>query len=161
MRRKKIGFDTLFIVLGTCLLVGLGAVILYNFFNDSRLIRSNPVVEQATATVTYSPTSADSPSPTTTPTVAQAKIRVQVINYTGITGLAEATKTTLESAGFEVSCGNETSLKAVKSSVSEKPEVNAFSQISKILNMPVRSATHSESSARFDVIVILGDDYRP
>ncbi|WP_010248335.1 LytR C-terminal domain-containing protein [Acetivibrio cellulolyticus] len=86
-------------------------------------------------------------------------ISVKVINYTRISGLAEKVRVALELNGFVVSAGNDNSLKSISSVVIEKKENVSGEWIKNLLDIKkVRKELDPQS--RFDILVILGDDYK-
>ncbi|MCX7710088.1 MAG: LytR C-terminal domain-containing protein [Clostridia bacterium] len=88
------------------------------------------------------------------------KVKVEVINYSGIKRVAEDIKTTLEASGYEVSAGNEKSNKPVRTEIIERNDKKAGAAIQKILKIaPVTKAP--DPTSRFDVTIRIGDDYKP
>jgi len=85
-------------------------------------------------------------------------ICVNVINHSQKTGLSEKVRLVLEVNGFTVSAGNDKSLKRVNSVIIEKKENVPGEEIGKLINIR-RVRKEIDPDSRFDIVVILGDDY--
>ena len=84
---------------------------------------------------------------------------VKVINYSRKEGLAETIRAALEINGYVVSAGNDKSLKSINSVIIEKKEnISGEGLIDLIKIGKVRKEI--DSNSKYDIIVILGDDYK-
>lgn len=92
-------------------------------------------------------------------TVKNNKTQVKVINYTRETGLAEKVRAALEINGYIVSAGNNKSLKRVNSVIIEKKENISGEGLSDLIRIS-KVRKEIDSSSKYDIIVILGDDYK-
>lgn len=91
-------------------------------------------------------------------TVKNKKTHVKVINYSREEGLAERVRAGLEINGYVVSAGNDKSLKRINSVIIEKKENisgKGLIDLIKIRNL----RKEIDSNSKYDIIVILGDDY--
>lgn len=183
---KKLYFNLVFYLIGTFVVIFMGIIMTYNFAKDARVFQKSIVTasedtkpgtvnvgtqpeetaEQTAGfgTIKYerTPGSAveetkdygeDIPAKT-------AKIKVEVINYTSIKKLAEDIRTTLEASGYDVSAGNGKSDKPMKTMIVERNDKKSGAEIQKILKAGT-VVRWPDSKSRFDVTVIIGDDYRP
>jgi hypothetical protein len=90
--------------------------------------------------------------------VKNKNTRVKVINYSREQGLAERIRAGLEINGYIVSAGNDKSLKRISSVIIEKKEnISGEGLIDLIGIRKVRKEI--DSNSKYDIIVILGDDY--
>lgn len=85
-------------------------------------------------------------------------ITVNIINYSRNSGYSEKLRALLEINGFSVSAGNDKALKRVNSAIVEKTEGIPGELIGKLVNIG-RVREEFDSNSRFDVVVIIGDDY--
>ena len=91
-------------------------------------------------------------------TVKNKNTHVKVINYSRKEGLAERIRAGLEINGYVVSAGNDKSLKRISSVIIEKKEnISGEELIDLIKIRKVRKEI--DSNSKYDIIVILGDDY--
>lgn len=185
----KLFFNIIFVILGSFGLLILGGIVTNNVLKDARFVQNSGT--PATAAVSPKSSTKASPEPTDAtrtikfqrspgsdeddsssvktpaktskspkPTSSTGKIRVEVINYSGIKNLAEQIRSTLEASGFEVSAGNGSSSGVVRSEIIERNEKKAGKEVYNVLKLGrIRKDTETES--KFDVTVIIGDDYRP
>lgn len=86
-------------------------------------------------------------------------VSVNVINNSQKSGLSEKVRAVLEVNGFCVSAGNDKSLKHVNSVIIEKKDDVSGEEISKLLNIR-RIKKEPDPDSRFDIIVVIGDDYK-
>ncbi len=85
-------------------------------------------------------------------------IRVKVVNHSRNLGYSEKFRAILELNGFSVSAGNDKSLKRISSVIIEKKDDISGEAIAKLVNIKsVRKELDTES--RFDIVVVIGDDY--
>lgn len=88
------------------------------------------------------------------------KIKVEVVNFSGIKRVAEQIRSTLEASGYEVSAGNDKSSNFVRTEIIDKNGKNAGEAIQQLLKIgPVKKVP--DPTSRFDVTIIIGDDYKP
>lgn len=90
--------------------------------------------------------------------ISNREVSVKVVNYTGLSGLAEQVRAVLESYGFIVGAGNDASLKRVSSVVIEKNENVSGSGVMNLLDIK-KTKKELDNNSRFDILVILGDDF--
>jgi hypothetical protein len=90
--------------------------------------------------------------------VKNKDIRVKVVNHSRKSGLSERIRLALEVNGFIVSAGNDNSLKGVSSVIIEKKDNISGEGIMKLISVK-RIRKELDLDSRFDIIVILGDDY--
>lgn len=93
------------------------------------------------------------------PVVAK-DICIQVVNYSAVKGRAEEIRTNLENCGYQVSSANGSSLAYTSSVIIEKKEEVSGEELGSILGIK-RIKKELDPGSRFDVIVILGDDFKP
>lgn len=101
------------------------------------------------------------PKPSETPGTPATtdKIKVEVISYSSSKDIVEIVRAKLEAAGYEVSAGNAPpTTKAVKSEIIERNDKKAGSEVKKVVNAGTISK-QPDPSSRFDVTVIIGDDF--
>lgn len=85
-------------------------------------------------------------------------IKVKVVNHSRNLGYSEKLRAILEVNGFSVSAGNDKSLKRISSVIIEKKENISGEAITKLVNIKrVRKELDPES--RFDIVVVIGDDF--
>lgn len=183
---KKLYFNIVFYILGTCILAVLGVVVTVNFAKDARIFDNIAAKEQKSIALKPSPAGTGNQSieektiqyratdygreevkPKVTPRdygesipPLSKKTRVEVINYTGIKKLAEDMKTTLEASGFVVAAGNAKSNKFVVTEIIERNDKKTGEGLRKIIRAGIIKKEYDPKS-KFDVTVILGDDYKP
>lgn len=85
-------------------------------------------------------------------------ISVNLINHSKKSGLSEKVRAALEVNGFTVSTGNNKSLKRINSVIIEKKENVSGEEISKLINIK-RVRMELDPDSRFDIVIIIGDDY--
>ncbi|NLL06346.1 MAG: LytR C-terminal domain-containing protein [Clostridiaceae bacterium] len=85
-------------------------------------------------------------------------IRVKVVNHSRNTGYSEKLRAVLELNGFTVSSGNDKSLKRVSSVIIEKKYDISGEAITKLVNIN-RIRKELDPESRFDIVVVIGDDY--
>lgn len=90
--------------------------------------------------------------------ISNREVSVKVVNYTRIEGLAEGVRNVLESYGFIVAAGNDSTLKRVNSAIVEKKENVPGSGIMNVLDIKSRKM-ELDNDSRFDILVIIGDDF--
>lgn len=88
------------------------------------------------------------------------KIKVEIVNYTGLKNIPEEIKTTLEAAGFEASIVNYKANKNEKTTLIERSNKKAGAEVQKVLNVG-KILTEVDTKAKFDVTLIIGEDYKP
>lgn len=177
----KIRPGRMFLVIGTVLLLTLTAVVSYNFITDSRLLADNSEVpgEENTEivpnnfegnedsddyqTLKYKrkvdPTPTPKPEPTPSPTATpKEKINIELINYTGLNKAGEYVKQLFEEEGHIVSLGNASSISFVETKIIEKNDKKLGNDARKILKAG-KVTQLFEAESRFDVTIILGNDY--
>lgn len=102
-------------------------------------------------------------TPTATPTPDPSKlekIKVEVINRTGAKYAAEDVRKLLAAAGFEVSAANGPSDKPVKTEIIDRNDKNAGAEVKKVLKIG-KVSKQVEPNLKYDVTVIIGDDFLP
>ncbi len=109
---------------------------------------------------TGDPTKDAAPKPSTTgmATPGTEKLKLEVMNYSGIKNLAEDLRARLESNGHEVSAGNATSNKPVKTEIVERNDKKAGAEVKRIIGFGTISK-QVDGSSRFDATIIIGDDF--
>lgn len=85
-------------------------------------------------------------------------ISVNIINHSQKTGISEKVRAVLEVNGFSVSSGNAKSLKRVNSVIIEKKDNVSGEEIGKLIDIK-RVRKEVDPDSRFDIVVIIGDDY--
>lgn len=85
-------------------------------------------------------------------------IRVKVVNHSRNLGYSEKFRAILELNGFSVSAGNDKSLKRISSTIIEKKDDISGESIAKLVNIK-RISRELEPESRFDIVVVIGDDY--
>lgn len=171
----RLYFKIVFYFLGTCLVLFVLIVLGVNFFKDARPFGKpsvKPVLSVDSVAVTekksmekggetHKPEEAEV-QVTSVPvdeTTQADRINVEVINYSGIPGLAEKIRGKLEAAGYSASSGNGRSSGPVRSELVERNDKKAAGEIKKLLG-PVRVRKEYISGSRYDVTLIIGDDYK-
>lgn len=113
---------------------------------------------------TLKPSESTEPSPdiepSSTPIEDTIYIRVEVINYSGIKQIAELVRETLEMHGYKVSAGNGKTNTPIVSQIIERNDSGAGTDLKRILNIS-NVIKIPDPQSRFDVTVIIGDDYKP
>lgn len=90
----------------------------------------------------------------------QEKIKVEVINYTDRKNLAEQVRAALETGGFEVSAGNATASKPVRTEIIDRNDKAKAAEVKKVVKVgTIRK--EPDPNSRFDVTLIIGEDYIP
>jgi len=181
-KRKKV---PVFYLAGTILIGVMLVIVSINFVRDARLLqlpafafeKGKPVKPGNTAapkggdeyqTLQYRKHSSDTEKGATktgTKTTVkkppvQQKIKVEIVNYTNVKGLAEMVGGTLEAAGYLVHCRNEKPDPSVTTLIIERNDKNCGSGIRKLLKAGgiVKGA---DSASKFDVTVRIGNDFKP
>lgn len=184
---KKLFFNIIFFTVGTFIIVVCSVILSLNFFKDAKIFQKAvvaAVVEKPAAspvdknlqqeepvkkddeykTIQYKRDPSAEVQDATQydeKTIPKAnKIKVQVVNYTDIKKLAEEIRTTLEASGYEVSSGNAKSNTPMKTLIVEKNDKKAGAEIHKILKAG-KVVKWPDAKSRFDVTVIIGDDFKP
>ena len=184
--KKKLFLNLVFTFVGTFIIIFIGSIVTFNFIKDSRVFAASPQLAakpQAKTTTANAKTYTDNGKdqqyertfdtgvnsttdngklPTTTETVdtkKQDKIKVDIINYTGISNLAEEIRAQLEALGYDVSAGNGTSYQAVETVIIEKSIKANGSEIQDIIKAG-RVVKFLDASSRFDIVIKIGDDYK-
>jgi hypothetical protein len=173
------------LILGTILMVTLTAFVSFNFVKDSSLFAekivavsvknqndplnnktSNTIVVDDYETVKYQrkvdPEEKKvvvSPKPTASPKQENV-VSIEFVNYTGINKIAEDVKKSFEEKGYLVSSASANSINFMTTKIIERNEktVGIGIELRKILRVGKLSKEFG-SESRFDVTVILGDDY--
>ncbi len=108
---------------------------------------------------TTTPGTTTNPSPTAPPkSLVSGQVKVEVVNRSSQKDLAEKVRQKLENAGFEVSAGNDPSISAVRTEIilrKENPEAQKVSGVVKASKV----STQLDPNSRYDVTIIIGDDY--
>lgn len=125
------------------------------------VIVSKPKVELGEDIQSNKPT----PSPTVTPTPQldpskQEKIRVEVINRTGAKYAAEDLRKLLIQSGFEASAANGPTDKPIKTEIIDRNDKNASIEVKKVIKIG-KISKQVDPNSKYDVTVIIGDDYLP
>jgi hypothetical protein len=176
---KKLYFNIVFYIVGSFILITLGIIVAMNFSSDAKIFersvaktnKDKSIQTQAKPTSTAkveeknlkdtAPVEKTKTSGAKTEDTAKAqKIKVEVINYTGIKKLTEDIRTTLEADGFDVSTGNDSSNKLVTTEIIDRNDKKAGIEIQKVLKIG-RLTKEYDAGSRYDVTVVLGDDYKP
>ncbi|MCX7922212.1 MAG: LytR C-terminal domain-containing protein [Clostridia bacterium] len=175
---KKLYFSVIFYIIGSFILIFMGINVASNFARDARVFeksiakaeKDNSIklpdkssVSQGTSEkmvkIPESKDSVDSKNGNKA-TPKPMLIKVEVINYTGINKLAEEIRYTLEANGFQVSAGNGKSNKFVTTAIIERNDKKAGIEVQKVIKIG-KIKKELTPGSRFDVTVILGDDYKP
>lgn len=184
---KKLFFNIVFLISGSFILISMVIIVSMNFMKDARLFQPSvaAVVEDKTAQAPKDSPREDEVKNTIrydkepVPIVDKKnfeedaakenndktskdknKIKVEVINYTGIKNLAEEVKETLEARGYEVSAGNGKSNQPISTIIIERNDKKAGEDIHKIIKAGTVTRWPDPKS-RFDVTIKIGDDYMP
>lgn len=113
---------------------------------------------------TPSPDPVKTPVPTPAQTTPKpevqvvGKIKVEVINYTDKKALAELVRASLEAEGYEVSTLNSDTIKPVKTEILERNDKNAGAAVRGVIKVG-KVTKAADPGSRYDVTVILGDDF--
>ncbi|MCX7745668.1 MAG: LytR C-terminal domain-containing protein [Clostridia bacterium] len=178
--KKGSAFNRIFYTVGTIILIVMFTFVAVNFARDSRVLQGDTfasvkpsekkapeIKEESDNFETYTYEKKNDPkeetgksAPKPTPAMKPKDIKVEVINYTGIKKLAESIRVTLEASGFVVSAGNEKSTKPVKTEIIERNDKKAGTMVKNILKVGTIRKEY-DPRTRFDVTVIIGDDYKP
>jgi hypothetical protein len=158
--------------LGTCIVLFVLIVLGMNFFSDARLFAkpaSKAAVSNTTVDMNVNKTTTEqgpepekphtAAAPTEKPLKQEDRIKVEVVNYSGIAGLAEKVRAKLEAAGFDASSGNGRSTEPGRSEILERNEKKAGGKVQKLLGA-IRVRKEIAAESRFDVTLIIGDDYK-
>lgn len=86
------------------------------------------------------------------------KIKVEVVNKSGRSNLAETVRQKLESAGYEVSAGNESTVSPVKTEIIIRKDSPAAQNVKNYIPAS-KISVQSDANYKYDVTVIIGDDY--
>ena len=89
----------------------------------------------------------------------KTSLMVEVINYSGKKDLAEKVRQKLEAAGYSVSAGNWSSSSPVNSQIVLRDETADSKALRSILNIG-KVVKQSAAGSKYNVTVILGDDYQ-
>ncbi len=185
---RKLFFNLVFIIAGSFLLLAMGSIVTANFVKDARVFQKSVATIKEDTTVktpvpTKNPSEEEKDDEMKTLTyerppeqkvekkdygeampntgdAGKTKIKVEVINFSGIKNLAEEIKTTLEANGYEVSAGNGSSNEPMKTMIIERNDKKAGAAIQGILKGGTVSKWPDPAS-RFDVTIKIGDDYKP
>ncbi|AEV69585.1 LytR C-terminal domain-containing protein [Acetivibrio clariflavus] len=127
--------------------------------DDSKVNETKNEISEVASVANASLASSDEASREIGEAIVRNKgICVNVINHSQKTGLSEKVRAVLEVNGFTVSAGNDKSLKRVNSVIIEKKENVPGEEIGKLINIR-RVRKEIDPDSRFDIVVILGDDY--
>lgn len=127
--------------------------------DDSKVNETKNEISEVASVANASLASSDEASREIGEAIVRNKgICVNVINHSQKTGLSEKVRLVLEVNGFTVSAGNDKSLKRVNSVIIEKKENVPGEEIGKLINIR-RVRKEIDPDSRFDIVVILGDDY--
>lgn len=88
------------------------------------------------------------------------RIKVEVINYTGIEGLAANMVETLRTSGFEASGRDERPDPSMTTLVIERNDSNAGKAVQEVIKAG-RVVKWPDSKSVFDVTIKIGNDYKP
>jgi hypothetical protein len=178
---KKLYFRLVYFMAGTIIIGIMFLIVAFNFAKDSRLLHSarwpSQVEEQQSSsttakdasgydTVTYErSTEAADTSTTNQKTTKQdngttSKVKLQIINRSTSKSLTEELRSTFEAGGFVVSAGNEQTNSTESTIIIEWNGSKAGEKVQKILKTG-KIVKQNDSGSRFDVTVIVGDDFRP
>lgn len=188
--KKKSFLDLVFLSTGSCIFIIITIIVVYNFIEDASFIHQNKSLassneeiknkdgdkskQKAALEEREDSDIEDDKEVKSQPvkiekqkavkkeaaTPQSKKINVEVVNYTGIERLTEEIRATLENAGYAVSAGNGQSLRRVTSLVIEHNDKHEGEKIRRILKIG-KLTKDGDSDTRFDITVILGDDYNP
>lgn len=167
-------------ILSVGLIIAATAVVL--FLHNSFSSKSKEVTAQPAVTASPSINAVDATKTETTPKMTNARTsgfsyeearkelnksivknkntHVKVINYTRESGLAERVRAALEINGYIVSAGNNKSLKRINSVIIEKKENISGEELVDLIRIS-KVRKEIDSSSKYDIIVILGDDFNP
>ena len=185
--RKKSVLDRIFILVGTLILIVVGAVVVINFVRDARVfeqssletaggIQNKTMSDNSTKadeykTLKYNKPEAASETKTSDSkdnavkkeesAVKEVAIKIEIINYTGIMNLAEEVKGMLEAGGFQVvSARDEKSVTPIVTTIVERKDGEAGIEVKKVLKVG-QIIKRFDSKAAFDITVKIGSDYNP
>ncbi|MDF2524346.1 MAG: hypothetical protein K0R31_1987 [Clostridiales bacterium] len=123
------------------------------------VVVTKPKVEKSEDIQGNKPTPTPTPTPTPDPSKLE-KIKVEVINRTGAKYAAEDLRKLLAAAGFEASAANGPSDKPVKTEIIERNDKNAGAEVKKVIKIG-KVIKQVDPNSKYDVTVIIGDDYLP
>ena len=146
----------LWIIVPTALLVGALVGGLITYFSGI----SKPVETLATPTPVATSTPVSSPTPVTTD-LKRSDVKLQVLNGSGVSGLAGKVKTYLEGLGYkDVATGNADSSDYAQTELQVKDSKKSFSDlVSKDLSKDYTVSSSIKtlnSSNKYDIIITLG-----
>lgn len=187
---KKLFFNTMFYTMGTFMVVLMATIVTFNFINDARLFQKAVVVATADETVKTENTAVEPPEPEDFDTIQYTRtveppdpepvkedeagipaveeeeksnelIKVEVVNYSNTKNLAEMVRETLEASGYKnVSAGNVKTNNPQETLIVERNDKKAGEAIHKILKAG-RVVKWILPTSKYDVTVIIGDDFKP
>ena len=180
---KKLYFRLVYFMAGTIIIAILFTVVAFNFAKDSRLLhlgsqtaQSSQKQPESTQTTVEEDTGFDKVnykndndkvnSDTTVKKNTKdesgipAKTKIQIINRSTVKTLTEQLRTTFEAAGFVVSAGYENTNATQSTIIIEWNNSKAGEKVRSILKSG-KIVKQNDPSSRFDVTLIIGDDYRP
>lgn len=179
-----------FYIVGTFIILIFGFIIITNFTKDARLFARPVVAAQADTSVTKVPEVKEETENDDVKTLKYKraedakvsykdagedlsksnkfnetstggnKVRIEIVNYSGLKNVAEEIKTTLEAAGFEASVVNYKANKNEKTSIIERNNKKAGLEVQKVLNAG-KIVTAIDPKSKFDVTLVIGEDYKP
>lgn len=181
---KKNFFGTAFTIAGTIVLIFIGIIVAINFRQDSRIFQE-PLLsvindkkeaggdadkEDGFKTLKYKKTAEPAPkkSPpqekkqesTAAAGTEVSKIKVEVINYTGMKNLTEDISSTLKAGGFEVAARTENSGTPVATEIIDRDDGEAGLEIQKLLKAG-KLVKMPDPKPTYKVTVKIGHDFVP
>lgn len=186
----KLFFRLIFYIIGTFIVLFFGIIVVSNFVKDARIFAKPIVTAQAQAVQKIPEVAQDStddevktlkykraadamgseedfgeegPKTKTSPNNSSGsaiKIKVEIVNYTGLKSIAEELKTTLEAAGFEAGVVNYKANKSKRTSIIERNSKKLGVEVQKVLNIG-QVVKAIDPKSKVDVTLIVGEDYKP
>ncbi len=152
---EKSGFNFGSIFIFLLVLILLGGAIWFIFFRNQGEITTSDVSE--TPTVVEEVTNTETPTPVA---ISKESIKIQILNGSGISGLAGKLQSALETSGYsgiEVGNADNYNYKTTEVAFSDSIPVEIKSDISATLEKLYGSVvTKTNSSSKYDVVVTIG-----
>ncbi len=172
---KKLYFKLVLLITGSFLILDLAFIMAFNMFMESRAADDSSGViltdvqqdedtrKEDTEETGVDRTGEQKEEPDKVPegqSEGNRKIRIELINYTGVEDIGRQVRATLEANNYQVVLSNGKSNQPVKTSVIERRDIGAGLDIQQLLGMGEIIKAFDEGS-EFDVRVEIGHDYLP
>jgi hypothetical protein len=185
----KLFSKMVFFIVGTFIIFIFGFIIISNFAKDARLF-AKPIVaaeedtsglkvpistddagtdENKTIKYTRAPDAKESNkdfgeglpnSKYAATSTGGTKVKIEIANFTGSKNLSNELKMSLEAAGFEVSILSCKENKNEKTTIIERNNKKVGLEVQKVVKAG-KIITAIDAKSKFDITLIIGEDYRP